>query len=177
VDNSNEESETPCVRSTTNNIIGANNTQTLASIEGLSFPFSDGSIFHGTLDEDTVVIRFDMTTDSILTISISSNAKTARGKINLEPCQLFQEAPCLFNVRITDSEFSIGRGPQSGETLALQNWTFFTLLDNCTNRITATLTVENLFETRVTSEAAIVNLPTVPLSLIEINHADKTVAQ
>lgn len=162
--NDNEEIGTTCERSTANNIISANNTKTLDALEGLSFPFVDGRIFHGTLDDDAVVIRFGMTTNSTLTVSINANDQTARGEIALESCQPFQEDPCLFNVMIAASKFPIGRGPQAGETLELQNWTFFTRLDDCTNRITATLTVEDLFGTRVTSETAVVGSSTVPLS-------------
>ena len=153
VGNNVEQNGMVCEGSTINNLISAGNTTTLDVLEGLDFTFANGVVFHGTFVDTAVAMRVDTTTNAQLTVSISANDQTAHGVVPLESCPLFENSRCLITITTTDSEFSIGRGPQAGEILELQNWRLFGRLDKCTNRTTAALLIEDLFGNLVSSEA------------------------
>ena len=120
-------------------------------LEGLTFTFRDGTVFHAALAGDQVRLTFDAVTGTILAVTLATDFYMASGEVILQGCNPFAEPSCLFDVTVTGSNFPAGRGPQVGEVLELQDWRIFARLDDCTRRVTLTLTVENTMGTSVSS--------------------------
>ncbi len=138
-----------CGGSSLNNFV---NAQVSEIATGLTFDFTDGDIFHADLAGNAVMFTFDMFNDPTLTILLSTPQNMARGEVDLQGCMFGAQPACLFDVTITQSDFPAGDGPQTGEVLALQDWGFSALENNCTNRIDATLTIEDTNGRVVASE-------------------------
>jgi len=128
------------------------NAQVAEAIAGLTFTFMDGEIFQDTLSGDTVTLTLDMLTGTTLSMMLATQDHMVSGEVELVACNFFSQPACLFDVMVTESNFPTVEGPQMDDVLVLQDWRLVARLDNCTNRINATMIVEDSLGMAVPSE-------------------------
>ncbi len=128
------------------------NAQVAETIMGLTFTFVDGEVFQDRLAGVMLTITIDAFTDPIITMTLATADHMASGETVLVPCNLFSDPSCLFDVTVTDSTFPSGEGPQMNDVLILRDWRLVAQRDTCTDRIEATLIVEDAMGMPVRSE-------------------------
>ncbi len=143
------ETSPPCDGQRVNDFM---NDQVAETIMGLTFTFVDGRGFQDTLAGVMLTTTIDAFTNPTLTITLATADHLAGGETVLVPCNPLSDPACLFDVTITDSTFPSGEGPQVSDVLVLRDWRLVARLDNRTNRITATLIVEDAMGMAIQSE-------------------------
>lgn len=138
-----------CGGSSINTFMDAQVAETIAE---LTFTFPDGEIFQDTLSGDTVTITLDMLMGTTLPMMFATQDNVASGETVLVGCNVLNDPACLFDVTVTESNFPSGEGPQMDDVRVLRDWRLVARLDNCTNRITATMIFEDDMGIAVSSE-------------------------
>ncbi|MDH3601339.1 MAG: hypothetical protein OEU26_17110 [Candidatus Tectomicrobia bacterium] len=138
-----------CGGSSINNFM---NDQVAETTAGLTFTFMDGEVFQDTLSGDTVTFTLDTFTGTTLMMTVATQDYMASGEAELVACNFFSQPACVFDVIVTESDFPSGEGPQMDDVLIIQDWRLVARLDNCTNRITANMIVEDAMDMAVASE-------------------------
>ena len=128
------------------------NPQVAELTMGLQFTFMDGSVFQDALAGETLTLTIDAFANPDITFLLATADHMASGESMLVVCSVSSEPACLFDVSITESNFPSGEGPQVNDVLVLQDLRFVGRLNNCTNRVTATLRVEDDMGMQVLSE-------------------------
>lgn len=128
------------------------NPQVAEIISGLTFTFGNGGVFQETLAGLTLTLTLDAFTDPVITLTLATADHMAGGETTLVPCAVLSNPACLFDITVTESNFPSGEGPQINDVLALQDWRLVARLDNCIDRVTANLIVEDAMGMAVQSE-------------------------
>jgi hypothetical protein len=128
------------------------NAQVAETLTSLTFTFIDSGNFQDSLSGDTVTLTLDMLTGTTLTMTLATQDYLARAEVELVACNPFSQPARLFDVMVTESDFPSGAGPQMNDMVVFQDWRFVAHLDNCTNRITASMIVEDAMGMAVSSE-------------------------
>ena len=133
------------------------NAQVAEIIAGLMFTFPDGEAFHEELVGEKVTMTLDPLTGTTVPLTLATESSMADGEARLA-CDPASDSSCsstppvLPEVTVTASDFPSGAGPQVDDVLNLGVWSFSARLDNCTNRITATMSVQDSEGKAVPSE-------------------------
>ena len=128
------------------------NAQVAEVITGLTFTFVDGGSFKESLAGQTPTLTIDDFTDPVITLTVATADHMAIGETTLVPCFALSNPACLFDVTITESSFPSDEGPQLNDVFVLQDWRLTARLDECVNRVTATMIAEDDMGVSVASE-------------------------
>lgn len=138
-----------CSGSQVNNFIQKGNVEVLV---GKTYSFFEGSVFHPDLGSGSVDVRFDAFADPVLTVSLITELASATAEAVLDGCAFGADPACVFDFTVTASGYPPGTGPLANDSFSHEDWRYHARLDDCTGRVTSTLTVEDRQGTAVSSE-------------------------